>query len=105
MSEPDIIEVEVAYALPEKQKIYALLVEKGTTALEAARRTLLTEDFEGVDLDNSKMGIFGQTIKSPAEHVLSTGDRVEVYRSLIADPKEVRRKRAEKAAAKAQQSD
>ena len=100
MSEPEMIEVEVAYALPHKQKIYALLVEKGTSALEAAKRTRVKSDFEGLDLDHAKMGIFGQSIKVPSEHLLKVGDRVEIYRPLIADPKEARRKRAAKAAAK-----
>jgi len=95
-----MIEVEVAYALPQKQKIYALRVEKGTSALEAAKRTSVCQDFEGVDLDSAKMGIFGQTIKSPSGHPLKAGDRVEIYRPLIVDPKEVRRKRAAKAAGK-----
>lgn len=94
-----MIEVEVAYALPYKQKIYALRVEKGTSALAAAKRTCVCQDFEGVDLDAAKMGIFGQTIKVPAQHELREGDRVEIYRPLVADPKEVRRRRAAKAAA------
>lgn len=96
----EMIEVEVAYALPDKQKIYALMIEQGTTALEAAKRSSVLDDFEGLDLDASKMGIFGQTIKAPAKHELQSGDRVEIYRPLIADPKEVRRKRAAKAAGK-----
>jgi len=96
----EMIEVEVAYALPDKQKIYALMIEQGTTALEAAKRSNVLDDFEGLDLDASKMGIFGQTVKAPAKHELQNGDRVEIYRPLIADPKEVRRKRAAKAAGK-----
>ena len=100
MSDNEMIEVEVAYALPDKQKIYALLVENGTTALEAAKRSSVCKDFEGLDLDSVKMGIFGQAVKSPADHKLQAGDRVEIYRSLIADPKEARRKRAAKAAGK-----
>ena len=95
-----MIEVEIAYALPDKQKIYALMVEQGTTALEAARRSNVLDDFDGVDLDASKMGIFGQTIKMPDKYELQSGDRVEIYRPLIVDPKEVRRQRAAKAAGK-----
>jgi len=100
MSETEMIEVEVAYALPEKQKIYALSVENGTTALEAVKRTTVTKDFEGVDPCSAKMGIFGQNLKQPREYKLQQGDRVEIYRPLIADPKEARRKRAAKAAKK-----
>ncbi|MBX2808380.1 MAG: RnfH family protein [Cellvibrionaceae bacterium] len=98
MAEPKMIEVEVAYALPHRQKIYALLVEEGTTALQAVERSTLCADFAGVDLAAAKMGVFGQSIKVPAKHQLQAGDRVEVYRPLIADPKEARRKRAAKRA-------
>ncbi len=96
MSGSKMIEVEVAYALPHKQQIYALLVEEGTTALEAAQRSAICEDFVNVDLASAKMGIFGQSVKAPSTHLLQPGDRVEVYRPLIADPKEARRKRAAK---------
>jgi putative ubiquitin-RnfH superfamily antitoxin RatB of RatAB toxin-antitoxin module len=98
MSDSNMIEVEVAYALPDKQKIYGLLVEEGTTALEAVKRAGIQKDFGEVDVDTAKMGVFGQNLKSPAVYVLTAGERVEVYRPLIADPKAARRKRAEKAA-------
>jgi len=101
MSDNEIIEIEVAYALPDKQKIYGLSVAAGITALEAVKCSNIGKDFEGVDLGSAKMGVFGQTIKKPTEHILQAGDRVEVYRPLIADPKAARRKRAEKAAGKA----
>jgi putative ubiquitin-RnfH superfamily antitoxin RatB of RatAB toxin-antitoxin module len=98
VSESEMIEVEVAYALPDKQKIYGLLVEKGTTALAAAKQSAVIKDFGNIDLDSAKMGVFGQTIKVPAQHVLQAGERIEIYRPLIADPKAARRQRAEKAA-------
>ncbi len=97
MSNSNMIEVEVAYALPEKQKIYGLLVESGTSALEAVKQSAILKDFGDIDLDSAKMGVFGQSIKAPAKHILQAGERVEVYRPLIADPKAARRKRAEKA--------
>ncbi|MGS2718115.1 RnfH family protein [Eionea flava] len=100
MQNSEMIEVEVAYALPDKQKIYGLLVEKGTTALAAAKQSAVLKDFGDIDLDNAKMGVFGQTIKKPSAHVLQAGERVEIYRPLIADPKAARRQRAEKAALK-----
>lgn len=87
-----MINVEVAYALPHKQAILALAVPAGTSALEAARRSGIVEKFEGIDLDNAKLGIFGKPV-SP-EQALREGDRVEIYRPLIADPKEVRKARA-----------
>ena len=92
MSEDNTIKVEVAYALPEKQAILALTVDAGTTVLQAAQRSGVVEQFEGVDLDNAKFGIFGKVV-SPTQ-VLHDGDRVEIYRPLIADPKEVRKARA-----------
>jgi putative ubiquitin-RnfH superfamily antitoxin RatB of RatAB toxin-antitoxin module len=100
VSENEMIEVEVAYALPDKQKIYGLLVEKGTTVLDAAKQSAVLKDFGDVDLESAKMGVFGQTIKAPAQHILQAGERVEIYRPLIADPKAARRQRAEKAALK-----
>ena len=84
----ETIKVEVAYALPDKQAIVAVDVSPGTTALEAARLSGITDKFEGIDLDNAKLGIFGAVV-APGQ-VLAEGDRVEIYRPLIADPKEVR---------------
>ncbi len=102
MSDIEVISVEVAYALPHKQKIVALLVEPGTTALVAAKKSGLDKEFPEIDYESAKMGIFGQALgtkglKKAAEHELQAGDRVEIYRPLISDPKEVRRKRAAKA--------
>lgn len=101
MADFDLIRVEVAYALPHQQKIIALLVEPGTTAAQAAERSGITRYFPDLDLANAKMGIFGQALgtkglESADRHVLHEGDRVEIYRPLSADPKEARRKRAEK---------
>ncbi|MCP5164790.1 MAG: RnfH family protein [Pseudomonadales bacterium] len=86
------IAVEVAYALPEKQAILSLQVPAGTSALEAARQSGISAQFDGIDLENAKLGIFGKVI-APTQ-VLQDGDRVEIYRPLIADPKEVRKARA-----------
>ena len=102
MADMDLITVEVAYAEPNKQKILEVLVEPGTTAFQAAERSGITRHFPDIDLENAKMGIFGQALgtkglKPPREHELQPGDRVEIYRPLQADPKEVRRRRAEKA--------
>ncbi|PUA28621.1 MAG: RnfH family protein [Cellvibrio sp. 79] len=102
MADFDLITVEVAYALPYKQKIIALLVEPGTTALEAVKRSRITDHFPDLDITSAKMGIFGQSLGTkgldPADkHILHAGDRVEIYRPLAADPKEARRRRAGKA--------
>jgi uncharacterized protein len=95
MSDETIIGVEVAYATPDKQSIVPLTVPEGTTALAAAQQSGLDKQYEGVSLDDSKLGIFGKVVA--ATQVLKEGDRVEIYRPLIADPKEVRKARAAKA--------
>ena len=95
MDNSNSIEVEVAYALPHKQAILALQVSPGTTVMEAAVQSGISDKFEGIDLENSKFGIFGAVV-SP-QQVLKAGQRVEIYRPLIADPKEVRKARAARA--------
>lgn len=101
MSEEDTIAVEIAYALPHKQALLEIEVASGTTALEAARQSGIVDQFEGIDLDNAKLGIFGNVV-SP-QQVLQAGDRVEIYRPLVADPKEVRKARAARAKERRQQ--
>jgi len=90
----DMIKVEVAYALPEKQLIIPLQVKKGTTMFDAAVQSGIAGKFDGLDLEALPMGIFGKAERKPKERVLEEGERVEIYRGLIADPKEVRKKRA-----------
>lgn len=87
--------------MPEKQKLIAILVEPGTTAYQAAVKSGITQFFPELQLDQAPMGLFGQAFGTkgllPAkEYVLQQGDRVEIYRPLISDPKEARRKRAAK---------
>lgn len=102
MKDVELITVEVAYALPQRQQLITLQVAPGTTAYEAVEQSGIVQQFPEIDLETAKMGIFGQALgtkglKPPKEHVLQAGDRVEIYRPLIADPKEVRKRRAEKA--------
>jgi len=92
VSAVDTINVEVAYALPEKQVILAVNVELGTTIGGAIVQSGIMLEFPELDVEHSQVGIFGKL--APMTAVLSDGDRVEIYRPLIADPKEVRRKRA-----------
>ncbi len=89
----ETINVEVAYALPEKQLIRALNIDAGTTIGAAIVQSGIMMDFPELELEDAKVGIFGKVAAMTT--VLSDGDRVEIYRPLIADPKEVRRKRAE----------
>ena len=86
------INVEVAYAMPEKQIIRAVNVDAGTTIGAAIVQSGIMMDFPDLELEDAKVGIFGKAAVMTT--VLSDGDRVEIYRPLIADPKEVRRKRA-----------
>ncbi|WP_349616296.1 RnfH family protein [Azotobacter salinestris] len=92
------IAVEVVYALADRQRLVCLSVPHGTTVREAVLRSGLDRDFPGLDLANSPLGVFGKVVPKPEERVLEEGERVEVYRPLIADPKEVRKLRAAKAA-------
>lgn len=91
------IKVEVAYALPTLQKVLTVEVEEGTSLLDAARRSGITKFFPEIDLDNARLGIFGKLVPKPAMQAVKPGDRIEIYRPLIADPKEVRKRRAEQA--------
>lgn len=94
------IHVEVAYALPHKQRLIGLDVPEGTTMLEAAKLSGIAEQFEELELAKASMGIFGKVVANPAAHVLKAGERVEIYRPLLADPKLNRKKRAQEKAAK-----
>lgn len=92
--------VEVAYALPDEQKIVSVQVSENCTVYEAVIQSRIVEYFPEIDPDNAPMGVFGKAVKDPKSAQLHAGDRVEIYRPLLADPKEIRaRKAAEKAKA------
>ena len=91
--------VEVVYALGGAQKLLCLRVPSGTTVREAALRSGMEVHFSGLDLASAPLGIFGKLVAKPEERVLEAGDRVEIYRELVADPKEVRKARAARAKA------
>lgn len=93
-----MINVEVAFARPDKQEIIPLQVEQGTSAVEAVKRSGITAVFPEIDPDKDDMGIFGKVIKNPSDHELRDGDRVEIYRPLKIDPKQARLNRAKKKA-------
>ena len=97
-----MINVEVVYALPKEQKIIALKVAKGTTVYEAVKLSGIERMYPQIHIESDAMGIFGKAIKDPKTAVLKDNQRVEIYRPLIADPKEARAKRAAKI--KAQQA-
>jgi putative ubiquitin-RnfH superfamily antitoxin RatB of RatAB toxin-antitoxin module len=85
------INVEVVYALPERQILLALEVAPGTTVHEAIEQSGIVQHFPGLDA-GGRCGIFGKRVKRDA--ILKEGDRIEIYRPLIADPKDSRRRRA-----------
>ena len=92
MANAETITVEVAYAKPQEQVIVAVELPAGSTLREAVERSRLAERFAEIDLERMKVGVFGKLKKT--DQVLQAGDRVEIYRPLIADPKEVRKRRA-----------
>lgn len=92
------IRVEVVCALAERQRLLGLDVDSGTTARAAVMASGLAAEFPELDLASCPLGIFGKALANPEERVLEEGDRVEVYRPLLADPKEVRKARAARAA-------
>lgn len=92
MANAESIEVEVAYALPAEQTIVSLNLPEGATLRQAVEKSGLLERFPDIDPETMKVGVFGKLKK--ADQVLQAGDRVEIYRPLIADPKAVRKARA-----------
>ncbi len=90
-----LIRVEVAYALPLKQTIVPLTLEAGCTVEQAIRRSGILARHPEIDLASCKLGIYGQLVAPDAP--LAEGARIEIYRPLLIDPREMRRQRAEKA--------
>ena len=93
--------VEVAYALAHKQSLLTIEVERGATLKDAIEASGILESFKQIDLTKDRVGIFSKF--ASLDTILQEKDRVEIYRSLVADPKEVRKERA--AMVKAKQSD
>lgn len=92
------IQVEVVYALPEKQYLRTVTVTEGSTIEQAIIASGLPELRKDINLAENKVGIFSRAAK--LQDVVQAGDRVEIYRPLLADPKELRRQRAERSAKK-----
>ena len=89
---PNEILIEVAYALPKKQLIIPIKVKEGTSAKEAIQVSGIIKKFPEIDLNINQIGIFGKLTQ--LDHVMRERDRIEIYRPLVADPKEIRRQRA-----------
>ncbi|MFJ7798286.1 RnfH family protein [Pseudomonas sp. NPDC096950] len=97
MVEP-VIEVEVVYAAVDRQVLLTVAVPTGATVRAALLESGVGVEFPELDLTHCPVGIFGKVITDPDTRVVQAGDRIEIYRPLLADPKEVRRLRAAKAA-------
>jgi hypothetical protein len=87
-----MLKVEVCYALPDKQVLVPLVLAEGATLQQALEASGLLEKNPEIDLQKNKFGIFSKLSK--LDTVLRDRDRVEIYRPLVADPKEVRKQRA-----------
>jgi hypothetical protein len=90
----ELIEVEVVYALSDHQVLEYLKVPYGTTVAKAVQLSGICNRFPEIQPDNKNLGVFGKLVKP--ESILHNHDRVEIYRPIIIDPKEKRRKRVEK---------
>ncbi|TDN58405.1 RnfH family protein [Scandinavium goeteborgense] len=88
--------VEVVYALPEKQYLHKVSLEEGATVEQAIVASGLMRLRPEIDLTSNKVGVWSRAVK--LQDAVHDGDRVEIYRPLIADPKALRRQRAEKSA-------
>ncbi|TPG79417.1 RnfH family protein [Pseudomonas mandelii] len=93
-----VIDVEVVYAAIDRQVLLSVTVPAGITVRAALLKSGIGEAFSELDLASCPVGIFGKVIADPDRHLAQAGDRIEIYRPLLADPKEVRRLRAAKAA-------
>ncbi len=90
------IKIEIAYALPERYYLKSFRVDEGSTIQTAILQSGILKQFTDIDLRENKVGIFSRPAK--LSDILNDGDRIEIYRPLLADPKEIRRKRAEQQA-------
>lgn len=89
----DKIKIQIAYALPDSYFLHSYQVEAGTIIQNAILQSGILQQYSEIDLRINNVGIFSRLAK--LTDVLEDGDRIEIYRPLLADPKEIRRKRAE----------
>jgi len=97
--ESDMIHVEVVYALPLEQRVFTLVVNKNALVEDIIKQSGILELYPEINLSKNKVGVFSRNVKLDA--TVRDKDRIEIYRPLLADPKEIRRKRAEQAKAEA----
>ena len=95
------INIEIAYALPVRYYLKSFKVDEGTMIQTAILQSGILQQFTEIDLRENKVGIYSRPAKLTDQ--LKDGDRIEIYRPLLADPKEIRRKRAAEQAKAAQE--
>jgi putative ubiquitin-RnfH superfamily antitoxin RatB of RatAB toxin-antitoxin module len=93
--ESGMIHVEVVYALPHEQRVLSLVVDQSMTVEKIIRQSGVLDIYPEIDLTKNKVGVFSRNVK--LDMTVRDRDRIEIYRPLLADPKEIRRKRAEQA--------
>lgn len=94
-SDSSMIHVEVVYALPDEQRVLTQTIDKSLTVEQIIVQSGVLEMYPEIDLSSNKVGVFSRNVKLDA--TVQDNDRIEIYRPLLADPKEIRRKRAEQA--------
>lgn len=93
------IRIEVAYAMPEHQKIISFQIDSSTSIRDAVKFSQIHQYFPKIDVESCDLGVFSKPVN--ADYKLMDGDRIEIYRPLKIDPKEIRRLRAKQQNAKA----
>lgn len=88
------VTVDVIYATPDQQTVIPVKLRPGATLYDAVVQSGMANRIAGLDIETAPLGVFGKVERSPKQRVLQGGERVEIYRPLIADPKESRKKRA-----------
>ncbi len=97
--ESEMIHVDVVYALPQEQRVLNLVVDKSMTVEEIIKTSGILSLYPEIDLKENKVGVFSRNVK--LDSTVRDRDRIEIYRPLLADPKEIRRKRVEQQRAEA----
>jgi uncharacterized protein len=93
--EQSVILVEVAYALPGRAIVKALRLAAPATVADALQAAASDPDFAGIDMAGAAVGVYGKL--AGRGQLLESGDRIEIYRALAADPKAARRARVKQA--------
>jgi hypothetical protein len=93
MAAPGTINIEVVFALPERQKLVSLSIDQACTVKEAILESGITDEFPDQDIFSCSVGIWGRAVQE--DQLLREGDRIEIYRSLLIDPRAARRQLAE----------